>query len=47
MAKKEKGKLWVRVMAWVLAGLMVVSMAYFTVYMIVDNVRNNETTEQT
>ena len=45
MEKKNKSKLWVRVMAWVLAALMVVSLAYLTVYMIVENSR--EQTEQT
>lgn len=42
---KKKNKLWVRIMAWILAGLMVVSMAYFTVYMIVES--THEHTEQT
>ena len=45
--KNKKSKLWVRIMSWVLAGLMVVSVAYFTIFMIADSFHDHENTEQT
>ena len=44
---KKKNKLAVRVMAWILAGLMVVGAAYFTVAAIVENVREAQAEEHT
>ncbi len=45
--KSKKNKLWVRALAWVLAGLMVVSVAYFTIFMISESFHDHEETEQT
>ncbi len=45
--KTNKSKLAVRIMAWILAGLMVVTATYFTAAMIVNTIRENNKTEQT
>ena len=42
---KNKNKLAVRVMAWILAGLMVLGAVYFTVAAIVETVREKEALE--
>lgn len=51
--KATTNKFWVRMMAWILCILMVVSLAYLTIVLIVDHVRtereaaNKETQENT
>ena len=45
--KKDTKKLAVRIMAWVLAGLMVLSIAYLTVALASDALFGGEETEQT
>lgn len=35
----KKNKLAVRIMAWILAGLMVLGAVYFTIAVVVDNIR--------
>ena len=47
MKKANKSSLAVRIMAWILAGLMVVTATYFTAALIVDSVRESQKTEQT
>lgn len=40
--KTPSNKFWVRMMAWILCILMVVSLAYLTVVLIVDHVRTEK-----
>ena len=44
---KKRYKLYVRILAIVLSALMVVSMAYFSIYMVVETIKNKNQTEQT
>ena len=46
MAKKNNSKLGVRLLAWILAALMVISMAYLTITFVSDSLRPDEQTEQ-
>ena len=41
-----KNKLWVRILAWMLAILMVVSIAYFTGVMIAEQIRETQESQQ-
>ena len=41
-----KNKLWVRILAWVLAILMVVSIAYFTGVMVAEQIREAQESQQ-
>ena len=45
--KAKNGKLATRILAWILAILMVVSIAYFSIVMIVDNIRADQAQEDT
>jgi hypothetical protein len=42
MAKKNNGKLAVRILAWVLCIMMVVSLAYTAIYLIIANTQKDD-----
>ena len=44
---KKRSKLYARILAIVLSLLMVVSMAYFSIYMVVETIKNKNKTEKT
>lgn len=44
--KNNKNKLFARILAIVLCALMVVSLAFYSIYMIVNAIRGDEETEQ-
>ena len=44
---KKRSKLYARILAIILSVLMVVSMAYFSIYMVVETLKNKDKTETT